>query len=212
VEDPTVSVSVIVAAHGDRWWYDLMMRRAVPSVERQGHDCELLVEFQPHGTIATARNAGAARATGSHLVFLDADDELADGYLHAIDQAARQHPDALLVPRVQYIVGGGRERPPRFPTRVDATDGNWMVIGTGMPARRFREVGGFEEWPIYEDWALFARIQKAGAQVVTVEPAVYRAHRRVRSRNHSTGRNGKLAAHDQIRRAVFPELYETETT
>ncbi len=202
-----MTVSVVVAAHGDRWWYDLMMRRAVPSVERQDAACDLVVEYQPHGTVASARNAGAARAGGDLLVFLDADDELADGYIAAQQEAAQRHTDALLVPRVQYVVSG-RARPPRFPNRVEPTEGNWMVIGTGTPAARFREVGGFEEWPIYEDWALFARIQKAGAQVVQVERAVYRAHRRPRSRNHSLGRNGKLDVHDRIRRAVFPELYE----
>ena len=77
------------------------------------------------------------------------------------------------------------------------------MIGTLIHGRLFTEVGGFEEWPIYEDWALFARAWKAGAQLVQVPDAVYVAHVNPRGRNHEGGRNRAVQTHAAIKAAIF---------
>lgn len=201
-------ISIVIGTFGDSRWRDLAMSRAYPSALAQGGDVEIL---PVHGeTLAVARNEGAAAASGDWILWLDADDELGEGYLDAMYAAlANVGPtDALLAPRVEWI-HGRRAYPPRFMPRVDIDAGNWLVIGTVTSKREWSLAGGFEEWPLYEDWALFARIQKAGGTVVEVPDAIYRAHRSGRGRNHpKEGRRAKLAAHDAIRRAVFPELYE----
>lgn len=199
------SISVVVGTFGGPEWQDLAARRAIPSV---GGALEVIPVHAD--TLARARNSGAEWAAGRWLVFLDADDELAPGYLTAMEQAVAAHGNRsrLYTPQVQYIFGR-KEYAPRFMPEVPVENGNWLVIGTMVPRDVFLEVGGFEEWPLYEDWALFARMQKAGVPVAKVPAAVYRAFRSSRSRNHPVGgRRVKLAAHDAIRRAVFPELYE----
>ena len=206
-----MNITVLIGTYGDHAWRDLAMSRAVPSALRAStHRVSILPVHEPDGTLASARNHAASQARSRWLCFLDADDELGPGYLDAMTRAidVNSRRDALYVPMVQYV-RGRRAYAPRFPAEVPIEDGNWLVIGTVIPASAFKRVGGFEEWPLYEDWALFARIQKLGIVPVRVPSATYIAHRRNGSRNHPTGgKRVKLAAHDSIRRAVFPELYE----
>lgn len=202
-------ISVVIGTYGSDEWRDLAYSRAVPSVLASAPDTEII---PVHGqTLAQARNEGARQASTDWLCFLDADDELAPRYLAAMRNAIYSAPvgePILFTPRIEYVHGRKRYRP-RFQPQVPIEDGNWLVIGTVVPTRLFREIGGFEEFPFYEDWALFARMQKAGATVERVADAVYVAHRRAGSRNHPAGgRREKLRVHDLIRRAVFPELYE----
>lgn len=206
-----MDITVLIGTYGELAWRDLAMSRAVPSALRAStHRVDIVPIHEEHGTLADARNRAAGHATSRWLCFLDADDELSRGYLDAMTRAidVNGRADALYVPQVQYV-RGRRAYAPRFPKEVKVEDGNWLVIGTVIPRAAFDKVGGFEDWELYEDWALFARIQKLGLVPVRVPAATYIAHRRDGSRNHPTGgKRVKLAAHDAIRRAVFPELYE----
>lgn len=203
-----MSIAVIVATYGDRAWYDLGRERAVPSVVSQA--AELVIVHDDKLTLAEARNAGASRAKSETLVFLDADDELAPGYLDAIADAKatlgarrlvgdplRGGP-YLLVPRVQQIVKGA-EGEPRFPNRHARMDElNHCVIGTAVPRDLFWAVGGFRrDLPIYEDWALFLACKRAGATLVDVPGAVYRAFAREGGRNEPGPGSGEI--YQQIR-------------
>lgn len=201
-------IAVCISSYGESQWEELALARAMPSTEAAGATtvecCHL-----PTGTLAEARNQAASQTTAAWLCFLDADDELEAGFIPAMQQAISRHgqDDCLYVPAVRYIMGRNFHRP-MFNKEVPYQDGNWLVIGTVISHAAFDDVGGFEEWDMYEDWALFARIQKLGHIPIKVPAAVYRAHRSPRSRNHPAGGAVvKLAAHNAIRRAVFPELY-----
>jgi hypothetical protein len=96
------------------------------------------------------------------------------------------HPrPSLLVPRVQVVGEDGSESRPSFPNRqAPMEDLNHCVIGTAVPRLLFRSIGGFRpELPIYEDWALFLACKRAGARLVDVSGAIYRAYEREGSRN-----------------------------
>jgi glycosyltransferase involved in cell wall biosynthesis len=110
----------------------------------------------------------------------------------------------LLTPAVQYVRGRQRQRPRIWPA-IDLRVGNYLVIGTLVQRDLFLEVGGFQEWPIYEDWCLWQRCWKAGAEIVEVPEAVYVAHARSGSRNRGPRRSEKLRAHREIVAANFPE-------
>jgi len=212
-----MNVSIIVATYGSEEWRIM----GDGTAEHAQREAKVERVHLSDGTLAEARNLGAHEVKSDWLVFLDADDRLEEGYIWAMHDALEEAVNItetpaitapiLLVPKVQYVRGSRRDVA-RFPKPPEGgiKNGNWMVIGTAIQRELFWQVGGFEEWPMYEDWALFARAMKAGAVEVQVPNATYLAYRRSRSRNHEGGRNAKVAAHDAIRRAVFPELYEEE--
>ena len=82
------------------------------------------------------------------------------------------------------------------------TEGNWLVIGTAIKADIAREVGGFREWDVYEDWDLFLRCYLAGASVEAIPQAVYRAHVREDSRNRAPSMDVKNRVHMEIVRSI----------
>jgi glycosyltransferase involved in cell wall biosynthesis len=186
---------VIIASYGGDEWVDLARTRAIPSAEAQNAH-EVVVVHQPDGNVASCRNEGARQATGDWLCFLDADDELAPGFLAAIERARKQHSirrpsdRVLYTPAVSYIQNG-RRRPPRVHREVPLSSGNWLVIGTVVSREMFFEVGGFRDWPHgLEDWDLWARIWRtADPTIVKVPRAVYVAYWNEDSKHHTLMRD-----------------------
>jgi glycosyltransferase involved in cell wall biosynthesis len=196
-----MNVSIVVATYGSMEWANMGNECAAKARE---HDAFSVVNVHLHdGTLAEARNLGAEDATGDWLCFLDADDELAPGYLEEMAAAFPGGDRWLLTPAVQYVRGRVWPRPKIWPA-MDLRNGNYLVIGTLVPRAVFEEVGGFREWPMYEDWCLWQRCWKAGCEVVEVPDAVYVAHARPRSRNRSATRNMKVRVHREIVAANFP--------
>lgn len=174
----------------------------------------MLLEHQPDGSIASCRNAAAERARGEWLLFLDADDRLAPGYVQAMTQTLPSvNGRSLLTPRVSYVAGRGgyRHRSPTFWPEVDMRGGNWLVIGTLVRRDFFFEVGGFRDFPHgLEDWNLWARCVRAGATIVKVPGAVYIAHFNKLSKHHQLGRDREayVKAYNEARCDAWPELCE----
>jgi GT2 family glycosyltransferase len=216
-----VNVSVIVATHGDLCWERLAEERAIPSAEGQGAR-EVITLHGVDATLAEVRNEAARQASGDWLCGLDADDELAPGYLAAmraywetpfeeqLERAVREpildpgpspvisspiEIPSLLVPAVQYVApypaSGTFASAPEIPAwGLPLIDVNCCSIGTLIPRRLFLEVGGFRDTltdgtPLsaLEDWDLALRLVVAGARLVPVPAAVYRAFLRAGSRN-----------------------------
>jgi GT2 family glycosyltransferase len=176
-------------------------KRAILSARQ--FSCELLVGHEPDGTVSTSRNGLAERATSAWLLFLDADDELAPGYLGAMERAAEQAGDGpvLLTPAVSYV-RKGKPAPPQFNDRgIPLSQDNWLVVGTLIQTDLFHAVGGFPDYPHgFEDWALWAKAEKAGARIVKVPEAVYVCHVNPRSK-HKIGwrdRKWQVQTHNRV--------------
>ena len=167
-----MNCSILIATYGDQAWEDLAWSRAWPSARDQ-EPAELLCFHDPEGTIASVRDELGSTAKGDWLCFLDADDELAPGFLDAMARAFEQERldgDLLLTPSRNHRGVFGPEKP--------ISEGNWLCIGTLVPRRLFIEVGGFPDYPYgWEDWALWVKCVQAGARIVKVPDALYRAHR-----------------------------------
>jgi hypothetical protein len=70
----------------------------------------------------------------------------------------------------------------------------------------FMEIGGFHEHPHgLEDWNCWARAVRAGARVVKVKDAVYRAHMNPKSKHHVLSRNKReyMAAYEVARQDAW---------
>jgi glycosyltransferase involved in cell wall biosynthesis len=186
--------SCLIATHGDDAWSELAWTRAYPSAESQGFD-EVIVEHHPEATLAQARNRALASADCDFVVFVDADDELEAGYLDAVKREVASGKTlsvmggsdipidtVLLAPAVRYVHARGVSDA-RIPNRGRWPQLNECVIGTAAPRRLLLELGGFEEWNAWEDWALWLKCVAAGARLVHVDDAVYRAHVSANGRN-----------------------------
>lgn len=196
---------MIIATYGSDDWWDLANGRADASVPYPQEGLDRVLKYhQPFGTRASSLNQGAAQVEGDWLIFLDADDELAPGYIGAMRRALEQHPDGdqtLFTPAVQQI-RKGRPGAPFFFAESDLTETNWLVIGTMISKRLFNEIGGFHEHPHgLEDWNLFARAVRAGATIVKVPDAVYVAHVNNQSKHNELRRNRReyMAAYETAR-------------
>lgn len=207
----TVDVTVVVGTFGDRSWVDLAERRAIPSASALGAP---VVHSHSDCCLDHARNAGLAQVDTEWVIFLDADDELAPGYLDAMGAAWAD----VRAPAVTYISNPTSKvrrfaRVPRVSGHARnhtcrgscLPDGNWVVIGAMARTDHVRRVGGFKDWPVYEDWCLWLRMFLAGSTFEPVPAAVYRAYARPDSRNRAGDAEARVATHWAIHAAIYGE-------
>lgn len=198
--------TVVVATFGGATWRNLAYTRAIPSARAQG----VAVVYAHGSTLAQARNAGLARVETEWVVHLDADDELEDGY---VDRLLAGGGADVRAPSVRYVRGAHARWPamPRVAGHMHECvgdclpHGNWLVVGAMARAGLLRRVGGWEDFPWSEDWAMWLRCYRAGASFSAVPEAVYRAHSRPGSRNRSLSAVGRNRVHHQILAAVYPD-------
>lgn len=183
-----MDVTVVVATYGDDPTYpELADTRAIPSAEPQAPT------MRTHGdTLAAARNTGAEQADTEWLVFLDADDQLAPGYIAAMEAGSGD----LRAPVVSYCFGGHPDPPITLSDRrIEHL--NSCVIGTAVRRTMFWDAGGFLDEPVYEDWSLWLRCVRLGAEIEHLADAVYIAHHNDNGRNIQT---------DQVRRRTYQQI------
>lgn len=167
----------------------------------------MLIEHDTNANRATVRNRLVEQTTSEWIVTLDADDELAPGYVAAIRRTISREQKAgrklLLTPAVSYI-HRQRERPARFWNEIDLRKGNWMVVGTALRKSLFVEVGGWKHLDAtgvtneYDDWHLWCRCALAGAEPVKVPDAIYRAHVMTNSGHRTASRQRRLEWHREV--------------
>lgn len=201
-------IGVVIATYGDIERWAPLADRAGTSVDEQ--TLQPAARVWLHGdTLAGARNAGADEVIdqgATHLVFLDADDELDAGYLQAMadahgtftgpgDCATLHRPNTIGV-----YADGTTDPEPRMIPRTDMRMANCCVIGTMVPVDLFCAVGGFREYAALEDFALFRSMIARGASIVDVDDAVYRVHLDLSGRNRPGP--GHTAAFQKIRRDI----------
>ena len=155
------------------------------------------------GTLAGARNHGLSKVRTSHVLYLDADDELEPDCVRRLVEGGTAD---LRAPAVRYV-RDDRPRAASMPqvaghhhrcTGQCLPHGNWLVVGTLAPAELIRRVGGWREWQCFEDWDLWLRCWQAGATVEGIPTAVYRAHVRPDSRNRTGTVQDRNAVHRKI--------------
>lgn len=177
-----MDVAVIVATFGEQKWVDLAHERAIPSVARQTMAPAACI--YAHGkTLAEARNDAAESCDAKWLIFLDADDELAPDYVEQMHRKTIMSPDAsIFVPMVQYV-HPDREEAPRQLGPYVLRDQNYIVIGAPVKRVLFDAAGGFWGERAWEDWSLWLRCERLGAESAFAPRAVYRAYVNPSSRN-----------------------------
>lgn len=163
-----MDVTITVATYGDSDW------EAMGRATAAAHDA-----LHVHAdTLADARNRAVDLADSEWVIHLDADDELAPGYVDAMSHATGD----LRAPRLKFVHDGGRVNEPFDLTRRDIARTNPCAIGTAVRRADVLAVGGWRDWPAFEDFDLFRRLWLAGGRIEHVD-AIYMARRRHGSRN-----------------------------
>jgi len=146
------------------------------------------VVSQEARSLNAARNTGMTAARSEWVVFVDDDVEASPGWLSAMVEAARRHPNAgclggTVIERYERVRMRtcGREPLGWIPVREGEVE---TVIGANMAVRReaWEAVGGFDErltgWG--DELEMHKRLRKAGWKCIAV-PAAAAYHRRVGS-------------------------------
>ena len=188
-----LKVGVVIGTFGDITKCNSLALNAVKSAEDAGVD---KVIWMHRGTLHEARNAGAKMLDTEWLIFLDADDELDEGYIDAMleGEGDIRKPSTLGV----YPDGSEDDAPTMIPEK-DLDRANHIVIGAMCRAELFWKVEGFRDYPVLEDWDLWRRMCRAGATVGEVPDAVYRVHVNPDSRNSNQDLHDRV--YQQIRRS-----------
>jgi len=135
-----------------------------------------------NGGAASARNAGAAAATGDFLAILDADDAYHTRRLQALADLASSRPDLDLVTTdARFVVDGEgvgtflAHNP--FPVEDQRTAILESCFVGGWPAvrlSRLRAIGGFDEsFRIASDWDCWLRLILSGSLAGLVDEPYY---------------------------------------
>ena len=155
-------ISVIIATYGDEWIanHQSEIQWALRSASEQSFKAVEVIRIH-RDTLHEARNSGAKQAKGHRLVFLDGDDWLEPNFCRKIVES-----EDVLQPLTKYSEGpntGIATMPSYLEPRDDLLDGNHLIVGCPVKREMFLDVGGFDDWPVYEDWALWLKMRKAGA-------------------------------------------------
>lgn len=208
-------VTVVVATCGTDEWKRLG-DEAVADF-RDSQTVPVIRVHLPNGTVSEARNAGLAKVMTDYVCFLDADDSLAGSYFGFIPQhdvtvtaISYQNRTAPMIPKVWTHESHRKNYHKGNCFSECLLDGNWVHVGAIIKTSVIKAIGGFKEWPVYEDWALFLELQQNGASFGRSERSVYKASVRATPghRNQSLPIREKNNIHVQIYESITGNKYE----
>jgi glycosyltransferase involved in cell wall biosynthesis len=171
---------VAIGTYGERDLWAPLVQRAIASVKAQSQEC--IYSWHHCRQLHQARNDAANQLIDrgvDWLVFLDADDELHPDFIMNMALYASVQPEGemtVLQPSSLGVVDGVEDNFPYLKPQTNLLQENYLIIGCAHPAKLFQSIGGFDDWPLLEDWAYWTKAWVHGASFEQVPDAVYRVH------------------------------------
>lgn len=180
------SVCVIIPIYGNLEYWQPMADNAAKSVDNQTVKATSVIVSIGKDIADARNNAGLLKHDCEYIIFLDADDELHPSY---IEEMLKLDGD-IRVPAVHRHYKDGRiDTDQHWYTPKDLMTGNYIVIGAMIRSSLFKLLGGFDDYESLEDWDLWLRAEESGAIFEQRTGAIYKAYRRVGSRNSNKSLN-----------------------
>lgn len=130
-----------------------------------------------NGGVASARNCGAAAATGEFIAFLDADDQMEEGWLKATLSAIQKNDRiGIAYTPLRLLLSDGTHRnvnwPPQRPDPQRQLSGENLIPTCCLIRRNaFDRAGGYRKrFEPTEDGELWTKIVECGYEVVCASP------------------------------------------
>lgn len=174
-------IAVVVGTYGDPKWHT----RACDLVE-QVHSCQTVqpqVAIAIHAdTLQEARTMGVWGTFGSHVIFLDADDELDPEFIAKMNDRIHENAPKNIIYRPSirgFRLDENGERTwldpePLMFERHPLLTRNYLPIGSMISRAAFLRSEGFGDWECLEDWAFWLQlVTNMDAVVEDVPEAVY---------------------------------------
>jgi len=207
-----IDVTVVIATCGSDEWV-AMGDAAAESAKKTG--AKVVRLHSPYASVSEARNKALQLVTTEYVVFLDADDSLDARYFtgvkpkHDVTATLIKYPyhETALMPAVWQHENYEWKRHDGMCGAECLIDGNWVHIGAICRTEAVKAVGGFKEYLVYEDWALFLSMQQNGATFGYSLGSIYLAATRENKnhRNHSIPLEQRNAIHEIIVRELIKE-------
>jgi len=193
------SAACIISTYGDYGTWGPKAENAARSADLQSWSFDQVI--CSHGeTLHEARNNGADLAHTEWLVFLDADDELDYKYCESMLNGKGD----IRQPATLGIVNGVEDDFPVVIPERNLAEANYIVIGAFVRREQFLRVGGFDAYPVLEDWALWIKCKLDGASILPCPEAIYRVHVNLEGRNNQADLHGQV--YSQIRQQYGESL------
>ncbi|MBG0790083.1 MAG: glycosyltransferase family 2 protein [Desulfovibrionaceae bacterium] len=198
---------IIVAGNGAHSHADLAAWKAITGI-----DAIRIKDCGSSATPSTARNLGAATATGDRLLFLRPGHRLDPKYLTTAASVFEDHPETGIM-YVDYIRlapkdGGSRpgmvQLPPFRPALLQAR--GFLGPGVLITRRAWQSTEGFREGTAYREWDLWVQAALAGNEFHHVSyPLASCEHRKVSFRERAE--DGRCKAMLVIRNQGFFHMH-----
>lgn len=176
MENNQQSVTVVIPVYGDtmeqkEYWMQLA-QRALYSVNMQTRKPERVI-ISVADNLQQARNIEGLRADTTHLIFLDADDELHNRYIESMLKGIGH----VRVPKVyRFSESGICDTDQSWYTPRPLIQCNYIVVGAMISTEKFRNAGGFRYLAMLEDWDLWLRMEELGCSFAQCPDAIYHIH------------------------------------
>ncbi len=151
----------------------------------------------PPAGMANARNRGIECLDTEFILPLDADDWVEPTL---VERCLEKMTPDVGVAAPELIWPDGHTQKPKPPFTVEHFKmGNLLFTCSMFRREAWRQVGGYDEYPFtYEDWDFWARIVKAGWQIVAVPEPLFHYHPHAGSSSARMNRNDHQAYWERV--------------
>lgn len=200
-----MNVTIVIATCGDETW------KSMGDLAYQSIEGNIIRVHEPDMTVSQVRNYALRFVNTKYVCFVDADDTLAKGYFDfepvedvTVTSIRYKFSGEPMIPKVWLHEAYGKKQH-KYACKGDCLpDGNYIHVGAIVRTELVKEKGGFDEYPVFEDWALWLKLYKNGATFGRHPESVYEAS--VRENNNHRNRSIPRLERNKVHEKIYEDI------